>query len=817
MPKDSFYRFTKISKQILLKSQDIAHNMHNNINSGHILLAIFEIKGNGDLKNILRSYGMTFDKIQIALNFSELTKTCIGSGITLEAKELIKSSMFSAKHLQSSRVLPEHLLITILEDKNFEGYKILEGLDVDIKSLLNKLQSRISGQTDYSDLKNFQDTATQDDLFSESRHTGGQFQSMPMGIQTIKAPVKSLKNYAVNLTEKAKKNELLPVVGRDIELRRVMRILARKTKNNPILVGESGVGKTAIVEGLANAISQEKIPGELQNKQIWALDLALLVAGTKYRGEFEDRVKLVLKEIQNNPNLILFIDEVHTIVGTGSAEGSMDAANILKPALARGEVKVIGATTYDDYRKYIEKDSALERRMQIVKVNEPTTAQTNKILQALKPNFEKHHNVRISLEAIRAATELSERYITDRFLPDKAIDVLDEACAEFSLEGSIFNNHSYEFEVDKIKDELIKNKKYNQAIKLKPKSKKDSKIKRPFVKNEDIAKVVSEWTSVPLSIILKDSKKRFADIEKKLQQKIIGQGEAINVLANTLRRSETGVSLEDRPFGSFIFLGPTGVGKTELAKVLAEEVFGNKDTLFKIDMSEFMEKHNVSRLVGAPPGYVGFDESGKLTEAIRQKPYSVVLFDEIEKAHPDVFNLLLQILEDGYLTDAKGRKVDFSKTIVIMTSNLGTKDISSGSEIGFFRNEGLDEREYYSKIQKKVYHELKDFFSPEFLNRVDRVLIFRPLTKSDLKKITKIQLNLLVKRLNKIGVKIKYDNKIIEYIVEKITDTENGARPIRRNISKLLEDPIAEILVNKKIKTNKNISIKIDNDKIIIK
>ncbi len=816
MSRDSFYRFTKTSKQILLKSQEIAHNMHNDINSGHILLSIFEIKGNLTLKNLLKNYGITHDKIQLGLNFSELTKRSIRSGIALEAKELIKSSMFIAKNTKSSRVLPEHFLIAILEDKNFEGYKILDELDVNIKNLLNRLKSRFSEEEDGRGQGYFSDINIEDDSFSDSRYNSNQFQSLPTGVQTVKAPLKTLKNYAIDLTEKAKKKELLPMVGRETELRRVMRILARKTKNNPILVGEPGVGKTAIVEGLASAIIDKKIPGELQNKQIWALDLALLVAGTKYRGEFEDRVKLVLKEVQSNPNIILFIDEVHTIVGTGSAEGSMDAANILKPTLARGEVRIIGATTQDDYRKYIEKDSALERRMQTVKTEEPTINQTYKILQALKPNFEKHHKLKISQNAIYSATDLSERYITDRFLPDKAIDVLDEACAEFSLENIVYGSSSNEVELDEIRGKLIRDKKYKQALEIKFKSVKVQKIIKPVVKTEDIAKVVSEWTSVPLSIILKGSQKKFVDIEKKLQQKIIGQDEAIYALANTLKRSETGVSQTNRPFGSFIFLGPTGVGKTELAKVLAEEMFGDKDALLKIDMSEFMEKHNVSRLVGAPPGYVGFDEAGKLTESIRQKPYSVVLFDEIEKAHLDVFNLLLQILEDGYITDAKGRKVDFSKTIIIMTSNLGTKDINSSSEVGFLKNRKLNEKEFYTKIQKKIHLELKDYFSPEFLNRLDKILVFKPLSKNDLSKITKLQLDLFVKRLNKIGVKVKYDTNVINFITEQSYDSENGARPIMRTISKLLEDPIAEILINEQSFQNRKINIKVYKNKLTV-
>jgi ATP-dependent Clp protease ATP-binding subunit ClpC len=809
MAKDYFLRFNLLARRILTRSQELAGKMHSDINSGHILLAILETNHTNDLNSTLNDYGVTRDKVHLALNFSDLSKAGVGSGITPEAKELIKAALYEAKSLESNKVSPEHLVIAVLSDANFEGNKILTELEVDTQSLSEDVQELIQGESGEIE-EDTEDVQAISEEYSQGMPGPGMF-----GPARRKSH-KALSDFGINLTARARDGALSPLVGRQNELNRLVRILCRKTKNNPVLVGHPGVGKTAIAEGLAQAIADNRVPEDLRSKEIWALDLALLIAGTKYRGEFEERIKAVLKEIEKTPNIILFIDEIHTIVGAGSAEGSMDAANILKPALARGEIRVIGATTYDDYRKYIEKDSALERRMQMVKTEESTLDDTVQILKQLKIGLEKHHRTRIPVSAMKAAVDLSSRYIPDRYMPDKAIDVLDETCAYVSLKSTVFDTPKDD--TRDAQDQFIKHKQYDKAIAISETKKSVKKPKfRGTVTEEDIAKIVSEWTNIPLSVVLASTSKRFADIDKAIKKKVIGQDQAVDLLTKALKRSETGLNNADRPFGVFLLLGPTGVGKTELARVLAEEVFGDRKSLIKIDMSEFMEKHNVSRLVGAPPGYVGYEDAGKLTEAVRQKPYSVVLFDEIEKAHPDVVNVLLQVFEDGYLTDAKGRKVSFTNTIIIMTSNLGTRSLKESKEIGFNRSVApSDAQKQYEKTIEKVQIEIKEYFRPEFLNRVDKTIVFRPLMIEGLEKITQIHLNELKKRLTSQKIILQLDQKLAKHIASKSYDPDNGARPIRRTIADLLEDPITELIIRGKLNTDRNIQVKVVDDKLMI-
>ncbi|MEX1123938.1 MAG: ATP-dependent Clp protease ATP-binding subunit, partial [Patescibacteria group bacterium] len=615
-------------------------------------------------------------------------------------------------------------------------------------------------------------------------------------------------------TKLAKDHKLDPVIGRQKEITRMTQILIRRVKNNPVLTGEAGVGKTAIVEGLAQKIAAGDVPTQLADKRVLSLDLALLISGTTYRGQFEERTKRLVDEIIKSGNVILFVDELHTIVGAGAAEGSIDLSNILKPALAKGQLRLIGATTNDEYRKYIEKDPALERRLQRVNVDEPSVEETVAILAGLKTAYEKHHNVIIEQEAIAAAADLSKRYISDRFLPDKAIDLIDEAAAATQLEEKQLKTHNRLTDLEKrrkrAKGEHLKhaeNLEYEKAAewrvlefklideieKLKAKLPKRSKTRA--ITREDIAKIVSMWTGVPVQALAKTDKIRLTNLEKNLSEFIVGQQQAIKTIASAIRRSSTGVGDPNRPLGSFIFLGPTGVGKTELAKVLAREVYGREEALIKVDMSEFMEKHNVSRLVGAPPGYIGYEDAGKLTESIRRQPYSVVLLDEIEKAHPDVFNMLLQVMEDGYLTDAKGRKVNFKNTILIMTSNIGMSELNRQAAIGFKTIGDKSTEQRYEEIKSKIQDELKQHFRPEFMNRLDKTIIFRPLGKPEVKEIVRRQIQLLSDRLLPEGIEIQVAPEAVSFLAEKGFDPEFGARPVRRVITEYIEDPLSELLL----------------------
>ena len=643
----------------------------------------------------------------------------------------------------------------------------------------------------------------------------------------------TLNQYGKDLTELAKQNKLDPVIGREKEIERVIEILSRRTKNNPCLIGEPGVGKTAVVEGLAQMIKENNVPEILKNKRVVSLDIASMIAGAKYRGDFEERLKKSLQEIKSASNVILFIDEIHTIVGAGSAEGAMDAANILKPLLSRGEIQVIGATTLNEYRKYIEKDSALERRFQSVIVEEPSIEDTIQILRGLKDKYEAHHKVKITDEAIKEATVLSERYITDRFLPDKAIDLIDEACSKVKIKSltkpESFKNLEKELDKkSKEKEEAIISQNFEKAAKIRDEekelkakiSKQDEKWKKQennkeiSIGKEEICEVVSNWTKIPVTKLTQTESEKIKNLDKELKKRVIGQDEAIDVLSRAIKRARVGLKDINRPIGSFMFLGPTGVGKTELTKALALNMFGSENAMIRLDMSEYMEPHSVSKLIGSPPGYVGYDDGGQLTEQVRRKPYSIILFDEIEKAHPDVFNILLQILDDGRLTDSNGRTVNFKNTVIIMTSNTGARNITETKSIGFINKD--DGSASYERAKAEVMNELKKTFRPEFLNRLDEIIIFNKLGKEAIEKIASIMLNEFADKLKQREITVKIDKSIIEYIVKVGFDDVYGARPLKRAVQSKVEDKFAEELLDGKIKDKDKITLKAKDNNVII-
>ena len=647
----------------------------------------------------------------------------------------------------------------------------------------------------------------------------------------------TLNQYGSDLTKKAREGKLDPVIGRRTEIDRVIQILSRRTKNNPCLIGEPGVGKTAIAEGLAEKIVAGDVPETLKNKRVVSIDISGMVAGAKYRGDFEERIKKSLEEVKKAGDVILFIDEIHTIVGAGSAEGAVDAANILKPLLARGEVQVVGATTTTEYRKYIEKDAALERRFSPVTVNEPTEEDTIKILEGLRDKYEAHHNVKITDESIKAAVELSMRYVNDRYLPDKAIDLIDEAASRVKMQtytkpDSMRNLEEEIEKVSKEKEEAIATQNFEKAAKLRDnekakkqkleeeqaKWKEDNTKKVMVLSKEDIAHVIASWTGIPVNKITETENEKLKHLEENLHKRVVGQDEAVSAVSKAIRRGRVGLTDPNRPTGSFLFLGPTGVGKTELAKALAEAMFGNEDSMIRVDMSEFMESHSVAKLIGSPPGYVGYDEGGQLTEKVRRKPYSVILFDEVEKAHPDVMNMLLQILEDGRLTDSQGRTVNFKNTVIIMTSNVGAKLITDKNKLGFSGgNEEENKKQEYEDIKKEVMGELKKQFRPELINRIDDIIVFHKLENEDVKKIIEIMLSQVTKRLEKQDIKIEIDNSVKELIAKKGVDNNYGARPLRRAIQNMLEDKIAEAILDGVVKTGKKAKAIVENDEIVIK
>jgi len=812
-----FDKFTDNAKRALINAQEIAGEIGlGYIGTEHLLLGLLEVRGSLAAE-ILSGFGIDPDKIEITMSLMQSGRRESGFGLSANAKRALEEAMAVAQGFRHLAVGSEHILYGLLSNRENEAYNLIKNLDVD--------PERIKAQIQYI-LK--QNTPQQGDLAAAG---GGKRE----GSRTP-----ALDYFATDLTNLASQDKLDPVIGRNREIARVIQILGRRTKNNPVLLGEPGVGKTAIVEGLAERISKGDVPQTLIGKRILMLDLTLIVAGTKYRGEFEERIKKVIEETEANPNIIIFIDELHTIIGAGSAEGSLDAANILKPALSRGRLRCIGATTLEEYRKHIEKDSALERRFQPVIVDEPSVEDTIEILKGIQERYAEHHQVNFEDKALEAAARLSKRYIPDRFLPDKAIDLIDEAASMVRIKKSEGGSSKIKELERKLqmtisgKEKAVGQGNYELAASLRDQENylreeldrvREGKIQidkkdRPSVLEEDIAFVVANWTGIPVTRLVEGEAKKFSELEAALKKRIVGQDEAVEAVAKAIRRSRMGISNPKRPIGSFIFLGPTGVGKTELAKVLASEIFEKEDAIVKIDMSEFMERHNVSRLVGAPAGYIGYEEGGRLTEEIRRKPYSVLLLDEIEKAHPDVFNMLLQILEDGVLTDAKGKKVDFKNTVIIMTSNIGMDVLNRAAEIGFRAENERERKEAsknYEEMKDYVLRELKNKFKPELLNRLDKIIVFRSLEPRDIEKIVDINLTDLSKRLfADHQIVLKVSKKAKDWIAKNGYSPEFGARPAKRVIQTSIEDPLAEAMVLDKIKTGDTIRVELVSDKIVL-
>ena len=812
------YKFTKRAEKALEYAGDLAQGFgHNYIGTEHILYGLVK-EGSGVASQVLNMQKITaenvVEEIEVLIGKGDKSQNRGEIGFTPRSKRVIENAFLEARKLGSEFIGTEHLLIGIMREGDSVAVRIMMDLNVNPQKLYNEIVKVI----------NEDENAGVSDKQPKGKARGSYNQTP------------TLNQYGTDLTKKATEGKLDPVIGRKDEIQRVIQILSRRTKNNPCLIGEPGVGKTAVAEGLAERIIAEDVPEMLKNKRVVSLDIASMIAGAKYRGDFEERIKKCLEEVKKAGDVILFIDEVHTIVGAGSAEGAVDAANILKPLLARGEVQVIGATTLNEYRKYIEKDSALERRFSPVTVGEPTNEETIEILKGIRDRYEAHHNVKITDEAIKAAVELSTRYINDRFLPDKAIDLVDEAASRVKMRTYTQPDTLKKLEeeisaMNKEKDDAIKVQDFEKAAGLrdkinvekeklqKEKEKWESKNTKSVttLTEEDIAEVVASWTGVPVKKLTQTENEKLRNLEQTLHQRVIGQNEAVDAVAKAIRRGRVGLKDPNRPIGSFLFLGPTGVGKTELSKALAESLFGNEDAMIRIDMSEYMEGHSVSKLIGSPPGYVGFDEGGQLTEKIRRKPYSVILFDEIEKAHPDVMNMLLQILDDGRLTDAQGRTVNFKNTVIIMTSNIGARLITDKTTLGFSAKDKKDEsQKEYETIKKDVMGELKKQFRPEFINRIDEIIVFHKLNDEDIKQIIDIMLNQVTKRMEEKGYRLEIDNSVKELIAKKGVDTDYGARPLKRAIQNILEDKIAEEILDGNIKPNKKAVIKAEDDKIVI-
>ncbi|MCM1364464.1 MAG: ATP-dependent Clp protease ATP-binding subunit [Faecalibacterium sp.] len=808
-----FTGFTEKAGRALNSAIETAENLgHTYIGSEHLLMGLVR-EDNGIATSALHARGVTFQNIE------SLVRKMIGVGIptvltpddfTPRCKHIIEFSISIARNENAGYVGTEHLLCAMLREGESCAANILTELGVSVPMLLDSLSGSSGSDNDnyYSSPRNSKSNAKQ------------------------KNNTPNLDQYGQDLTQKAKNNEIDPVIGREKEIERVIQILSRRNKNNPCLIGEPGVGKTAIAEGLALKIAQGEVPELLADKRIVSLDLTGMVAGTKYRGDFEERIKNCIEEVTKSKDVILFIDEVHNLIGTGSAEGAVDAANILKPSLARSELQVIGATTIEEYRKYIEKDSALERRFQPVKVDEPSEEEAVQILKGLKDKYEAHHKVKISDDSITAAVKMSARYITDRFLPDKAIDLIDEAASKVRLRAYVTPP-----EIKKIEDEItrvneekasaISAQDFEAAASLRDKEKEllsqltsaranwkeeNARVTGEVTPNE-VAQIVSGWTGIPVSELTREEGKRLLELENELHRRIVGQDKAVSAVAKAIRRGRSGLKDPKRPLGSFIFLGPTGVGKTELCKALGAAMFGDENAVIRFDMSEFMEKHNASRLVGSPPGYVGYEEGGQLTEKVRRKPYSVVLFDEIEKAHPDVFNMLLQILDDGILTDSQGRKIDFKNTVIIMTSNLGAKLIAGGNKsIGFDAGNGgvLSD----SKIHDAVMGELKNAFRPEFINRIDEIIVFNQLTKEQIHQIAERMLDQTKARLVSMDITVNFEESVIDMVSEAGFDQVYGARPLRRAIQSKVEDPLSEKILDGSIEAGKTYTCSFVGDEV---
>ncbi len=798
-----FGRFTERAQIVLIEAQQESQKFkHGYIGTEHVLLGI--LKENGYASQLLTTKGLTIDKVR------GLTEEYLGFGdeeilsgdilLTPRTKRLFDDSLEVARKYGQNFITPEHILLSLINDGEGVAYAILTSCKADINSMKDDVEKYITG----SELKEVKKTPSKEK-------------------KSNKTPM--LDQYSRDLTQLAKDQKLDPVVGRDSETQRVLEILCRRVKNNPCLIGEPGVGKTAVIEGLAQRIILGDIPESLKDKRILTLDITAMVAGAKYRGEFEDRLKKIMAELRQEEDIIVFIDEIHTIVGAGGAEGAIDASNILKPALARGEIKCIGATTIDEYRKHIEKDAALERRFQPVNIDEPSPEDTLEILFGLRDKYEAHHKVKITDEALKMAVSLGERYINDRYMPDKAIDLIDEAAAKVRISKLTLPPEIKEKEVaiEKAineKEDAIKNQDFEKAANLRDKEKQ---LRDEFyeiqnrwntkncsevylVDEEDVAKVVSTWTKVPIARLTEKESDRLIHLEDILKEKVIGQDDAISAISRAVKRARIGLKDPNRPIGTFIFCGPTGVGKTELSKALAESMFGNMNNLIRLDMSEYMEKHSVSRLIGSPPGYIGYDEGGQLSEAVRRKPYSVVLLDEIEKAHPDIFNILLQIMEDGRLTDSKGKMINFKNTIIIMTSNVGAENIKKQKQVGFASNQDNGKAEY-EKMKEVIQSALKKEFRPEFLNRLDEIIIFNQLNEESILKIVDIMISETMGRLKEKNIFIDYDKDLSKFIAEKNKEKDFGARPLRRIITREIEDKLSDEIIKGDI---------VDGDKLLI-
>ena len=813
--------FTERAQAVLEIAQEEAKRLkHQSVSSEHVLLALV-VEQNGIAGKVLREMDLNeteiYEEIEHLIGYGGIRSYPKGVFLPYSPrmKQVFALASSEVKKTGSQKVGTEHILMSLLKDESIMATRIMINLGISLSKARQVLKQKmgLAGDSAGKGMNRRRNVNVQD-----KRQT-------PQGTPT-------LDSLARDLTKLAKENKLDPVVGRSREVKRLIQILSRRTKNNPVLVGEPGVGKTAIAEGLAQKIILGEVPEDMQEKRLMMLDMGSLVAGTKYRGEFEDRMKKVIDEIYNDGQVILFIDELHTLIGAGGAEGAIDASNILKPALARGELQTIGATTLDEYQKYIEKDSALERRFARIQVDEPTPEEAEVILQGLRTRYEEHHGVEITDEAVRAAVNLSVRYITSRQLPDKAIDLIDESAAKARLDQTdhLTKSTVIKLEIDELvqeKEAAIQKQDFENAAQLRRQEKAlrkklqkvsaiEAKQEQGYsdrVTEEDVATVVSEWTGVPLQQLEKKESERLLELEGLLHERVVGQDEAVKAVSRAIRRARSGLKDPDRPIGSFMFLGPTGVGKTELAKALSEVMFGSEDALIRVDMSEFMEKYSTSRLIGSPPGYVGYDEGGQLTEKIRQKPYSVILLDEVEKAHPDVFNLLLQVLDDGHLTDSKGRKVDFRNTIMIMTSNIGATQIREEKNVGF---NVQDVTKDHKAMQKRILEELKKAFRPEFLNRIDETVVFHSLSKDEIHTIVQIMSKAIIKRLKEQDIQVKITPSAIDVIGKAGFDPEYGARPIRRALQKEIEDRLSEALLGGEIRLGDHVTVGASKGKITL-
>ena len=807
-----FERFTEKAIKVIMLAQEEARRLgHNFVGTEQVLLGLIG-EGTGVAAKTLKSMGVNLKDARVEV------EKIIGRGsgfvaveipFTPRAKRVLELSWDEARQLGHNYIGTEHLLLGLIREGEGVAARVLENLGVD----LNKIRTNVVKMLGESK--------------SQTVSSGGG--SAP----TSKVKTPSLDEYGTDLTLAAAEMRLDPVVGREKEIERVIQILARRTKNNPVLLGEPGVGKTAVAEGLATRIVNGEVPDILEDKKVIQLDMGLLIAGTKYRGEFEERLKKIMDEIRQAGNVILVIDEMHTLIGAGAAEGAIDAANILKPALSRGEIQVIGATTLDEYRKYIEKDSALERRFQSIIIEEPSIDETIEIIRGLKFKYEEHHELVISDEAVVAATKLSAKYVTDRFLPDKAIDALDEASSKVRLKVSSLCPEARELdkklkEIVKDKEEAIRNQDFEKASSLRDDEadmkdkirevteqwKKDNEANKPVVTAEDVAEVIATMTGVPVTRLTEGESERLLNLEKVLHERVIGQNDAIVAVSKAIRRARVGLKSPNRPIGSFIFSGPTGVGKTELAKALAAAMFGSEDNMIRVDMSEFMEKHSTAKLIGSPPGYVGYDDGGQLSELVRKKPYSVILFDEIEKAHPDIFNIMLQILDDGRLTDAKGRHINFKNTVIIMTSNVGASMITTQGKLGFSTTED-EKKDKYEKLKDTVNEELKKAFRPEFLNRIDDIIVFAHLSKEEIREIVDLMMKDLFKRLSERELTMEVTDEVKDFLAKDGYSEAYGARPLRRLIQRKIEDELAEEILTNAYEAGDTIVLKLKDDKIV--